>query len=576
MSVNGVHSVQKSVRSVRRALWEVGFFSLFINLLMLTPPLYMLQLYDRVVTSRSQETLLMLTLIVVILFGVMGVLEFVRSRLLIRAGNRLDRMLGAAVFDAMFRLSLERGGGTPQPLHDLASIRQFITGNGPFAFFDAPWIPIYLGVLFLFHPLYGGFAVGAILFQLVVAITNELTTRRPLAESTSRTIASNQTATANLRNAEVIQALGMGTRLRQLWSEQHLAGVGQQSLANDRATIWMNLSKVGRILSQSLMLGLGGYLAITDQISPGMMIAGSIIMGRAMAPIDLMVGSWKGFSSARSAYRRLDELLRHYPPADSSMSLPPPLGALTLEKVVAAPPGRREPVLKGISLSLQPGELLGVVGPSAAGKSSLARVVLGVWPAMAGEVRIDGAAIAQWNRDELGPHLGYLPQDIELFSGSVAENIARFGAVESERVIAAARMAGVHELILALPEGYETPIGAAGAALSGGQRQRIGLARALYGEPRMVVLDEPNSNLDEPGERALVETLQRLRQQQVTVVLITHQAALLRHIDRILVLREGRVWRLGGRDELAAELEQARNGQRRGAPRSPSRPPQQE
>jgi len=553
--------VDNSPKEIKSVLMElkgtflyVGFFSLFINLLMLVPPLYMLQLYDRVVTSRSEDTLIMLTLIVVALFIVMGLLEFVRSRLLVRSGNRMDRLLNHRIFDAMFKMSLIKGGSSSQPLTDLTQIRQFLTGNGTFAFFDAPWIPVYLGLLFLFHPLFGWFAIGAIIFQVIIAFTNEFSTKKLLNAANTQTIASNNYASSNLRNSEVIHALGMGKRLRQLWYDKHAEGLQYQSAASDRASIWMNLSKTSRIMSQSLMLGVGGYLAITDQITPGMMIAGSIIMGRAMAPIDLMVGSWKGFSTARSAYHRLNGLLAQFPNEGNRMSLPAPEGQLSLDKVVAAPPGSREAVVKGVSFSLEAGDVLGIVGPSAAGKSSLARVILGIWPHAAGDVRIDGAAISHWNREELGPHLGYLPQDIELFSGTVAENIARFGEVESEKVIAAAKMAGVHELILELQQGYDTPIGQSGTVLSGGQRQRIGLARALYDEPKLVVLDEPNSNLDEKGEAALLQAVNKLQQNKATVLLITHRSSVLKSVNKMLVMREGALWMFGKRDEVIAEL----------------------
>lgn len=535
-------------------LW-VGLFSLAINLLMLVPPLYMLQVYDRVIASRSLDTLLMLTLVVAFLFAVMGGLELVRSRILVRVGNRLDTLVSGPLYRAMFRRSVASGGQQgAQPLNDLASLRQFLTGNGPFAFFDAPWTPLYLAVLYLFDPWLGGFATLAGIILLVLAIANEKSTQGLLAEAGNEQIRARALADANLRNAEVMHAMGMLPGILGRWSARHHESLAGQSRASDRAGALANASKVLRLFFQSLILGLGALLVLRGEMTPGMMIAGSILMGRALAPIDQMIGSWKGFVGARAAYRRLGELLAQTPEPESPMPLPAPRGEIVLEGVAAAPPGARTAVLKGLDVTIARGEHVGIIGPSAAGKTTLARVLLGVWPAQAGTVRLDGADINHWDRARLGPYIGYLPQDVELFDGTIGENIARFGEVDADAVVAAARKAGVHEMILQLPDGYDTRIGVGGSTLSGGQRQRIGLARALYGAPVLVVLDEPNANLDDSGERALARAIHQLKADGTTLVLISHRQSVLKQLDSLLVLNAGRVSAHGPRHEILQRL----------------------
>jgi ATP-binding cassette subfamily C protein EexD len=533
----------------------VGLFSLFINLLMLVPSLYMLQVYDRVMASRSESTLLMLTLIVVLLFITMGLLEFVRSRMLIRIGTQLDEKLNDRLFNAMFKASLRHPSQThAQALDDLNQIRQFLTGPALFAFFDAPWVPIYIGVLFLFHPLYGSFAVVAAVLLFGLALANEFATKQPLAAANAGAIASRSLVASESRNAEVVHAMGMLGRLRERWMQKHRGYLALQALASDRASVWSNMSKSTRMMLQSLMLGLGGYLAIQFEVTSGMIVAGSIVLGRALAPLDQLIGGWKQFGAARSGYARLQKLLEEVPPEEENMPLPAPQGHLLVDNLVLIPPTGGPPVLRGISFQLNKGEALGLVGPSGAGKSSLARAILGVWPLAAGKSRLDGADIARWNRDDLGPSVGYLPQDIELFAGTIADNIARFGALDAERIVAAAKRAGVHEMILQRPNGYDTQIGPGGATLSGGQRQRIGLARAVYGDPKLVVLDEPNSNLDDAGEAALMSALDALRQLGATVLLISHRPNILMKMDKILVLRDGVVALLGTRNEVLPKL----------------------
>ena len=547
--------LQRALKACRGSFVTVGFFSMFINLLMLVPPLYMLQVYDRVIASRSEDTLFMLTLVVVFLFAVMGLLELVRSRILIRVGNRLDTLVNERLYSAMFRRSvLTQGQQTAQPLSDLTNLRQFLTGNGLFAFFDAPWVPIYLAVLYLFHPWLGAFATVAGIILLSLAIANEKATKSILADANSDHIKAQNLANSNLRNSEVLHAMGMLPGIMGRWAAKHHEFLAKQSRASDRAGALTNASKVLRMLFQSMILGLGALLVLKGEMSPGMMIAGSILMGRALAPIDQMIGSWKGFVSSRGAYQRLNELLTQIPDENRRMSLPAPEGNVAIETVAAAPPGVRMATIRGINFTVDSGEHIGIIGPSAAGKSTLARVLLGIWPPQVGSVRLDGADITQWNRDELGPHIGYLPQDIELFDGTISENIARFGEVDAEKVVAAARKAGVHEMILQLPNGYDTAIGAASGALSGGQRQRVGLARALYGDPVLVVLDEPNSNLDDAGERQLSRAIQQLKQEGVTLFVISHRTSVLKNMDKLLVLKEGQVSMYGPRDEVLAQF----------------------
>jgi ATP-binding cassette subfamily C protein EexD len=507
--------------------------------------------------SRSNETLLMLTLIVVWLFLVMGLLEYTRSGLMIRMGSQLDAKLNRRLYGAMVDYALAKPGqGTAQPMSDLTAVRQFLTGNGLFAFFDAPWMPIYIAVLFLFHPMFGWFAIGAAIILVILAVLNERSTKDLLAEANSESIKANQAAAIQLRSVEVLHAMGMLPALRDRWLSKHLKFLKFQSDASDKAAIWANLSKSLRLLFQSLILGLGAYLAVKNEITSGMLIAGSIIMGRALAPIDQMIATWKQFGSARSAYNRLDKLLEAHPEKAKVMSLPAPKGAVSVEGVVLVPPGAKHPSLINVSFAIGAGEVLGVIGPSAAGKSSLARALMGVWPLANGKVRLDGADLMHYNREELGPYVGYLPQDVELFEGTIAENIARFGEVDADRVVQAAQLAGVHDMILRLPGGYNTLLGNGGVALSGGQRQRIGLARAMYGNPRFVVLDEPNSNLDDAGERALVQAVLNFKQMGTTVVLITHRPGILGVTDKILLLVEGQVKAFGPRDDVLRALQQ--------------------
>lgn len=562
--------LQKALNLCRSSFLIVGFFSLFINTLMLTPSIYMLQVYDRVVTSGSHSTLVMITLIMLLLFITLGSLEWVRSQILVRVSTRLDTLLNTRLFNASFKQSLYTGGvqASAQPLSDMTGLRQFMTGNGLFAFFDAPWLPIYLAVMFVFHPWYGWVGVASAIILVILAVFNEKATQKPLAEANKVSIANTGFVSKNLRNAEVIESMGMLSNIRNIWAEKNKEVLYLQAEASQKAGLITALSKITRLTVQSLILGLGAYLAIEQEITPGLMIAGSILLGRALAPIDLMIGTWKQFIGARGQYNRLNEMLSRIPDDQDRMKLPDPEGTITVEAAIITPPGSKLPVVKNVSFVVAKGDIVGLIGPSAAGKSTLARGILGIWPCVGGKIRLDGADVFTWNREDLGPFVGYLPQDIELFEGTISQNIARFGDVDAEQVVAAAKMAGVHEMILHLPDGYDTVIGANGGALSGGQRQRVGLARALYGNPRLVVLDEPNSNLDDQGDAALAGALKQLKQRGATVLIISHRTSVIASVDKLLVMRDGAITLYGPKDEVLQKMHQMATAQQQAVQRS--------
>ena len=545
-----------SFNDVKSYFIYAGLFSAAVNLLMLVPVIYMLQVYDRVVSSGSYSTLAMLTLLMVALTAALGGFEWVRSMILIAASNRIEKNLRRRVSDATFKRALLTGGAVSnsQPLSDLSSLRQFLTGNGLFAFFDAPWFPIYVFVMFMFHPLFGYAAIFAGIVMVALAYTTEKVTSKKLQDANSQSNWINNQVNGTLKNSEVIAAMGMADDLRHRQEKRFDQVLTLQTDASRSAGLLQSLSKTFRMVMQSLLLGLGALLALRQEISPGMMIAGSLLLGRALAPIDMLVGTWKGFTLARGQYDRLGQLLNQIPKDADTMSLPAPTGKLSAEQVMVVPPGSKNIVVRGVNMELNAGEALGIVGPSASGKSCLARALLGIWPTYSGKVRLDGADIFAWDRTELGPYIGYLPQDIELFDGSISENICRFGDVDPDKVVGAARKAGVHDLILHLPQGYDTVIGGSGGILSGGQRQRIGLARAIYGSPKYLVLDEPNSNLDDQGERELVEAIRRIKSEGATVIIITHRTMVLQCVDKILVMRDGAASHFGPRDQVLAAL----------------------
>ncbi|PWC56488.1 peptidase [Azospirillum sp. TSO22-1] len=545
----------RNLGSCRGALLVAGLLSVFVNLLQLASPLYMMQVYDRVLNSRSEGTLAMLTLITLGMMLVSALLELCRARVLVRTGAILDEELNVRLFDAQFERRL-RAPGAPrtQPLQDLTTLRQFLTGSGLFAFFDAPWAPVFMAVLFLFHPLLGGIALGGGGLLFLLALASEAAARAPLRLANAEAAAGLHAAEVALRHVEVVEAMGMLPGLRRRWQRRHRSMLGYQAQASDRSALLAAASRFTRIALQTALLGTGAYLAIVGAITPGMMIGASILGGKALAPVDAAVAGWNGLVGARMAWRRLAELLEAAPPAPARMALPAPTGRIAFEGVAAVPPGATVPTVRALSFTIAPGEAVGIVGPSAAGKSTLARLLVGVWHPRAGTVRLDGADVAAWPRAALGPHVGYLPQDVALLDGTVAETIARFGDVDPGAVVAAARRAGVHDMILRLPQGYDTLVGDGGAALSGGQRQRLGLARALYGDPALLVLDEPNANLDEEGEAALLAAIAAQKAAGQTLVVVTHRPSVLTAMDTVMVMRDGMIALHGPRAEVLAKV----------------------
>ncbi len=530
-----------------------GLFSLAINLLLLVPPLYMLQVFDRVLASRSVETLVVLTVAAIVALLVMAVLDVLRARLLGAAGAALDRGLGPRVLDGLLAQTARLSGGAYlNGLRDVNTLRTFLGGAGLMALFDAPWLPIFLLVIFLFHPLLGIVALVGAIAMLLLAVLNERLTRKPLERSQVEARRAGRFIDANVRNAEVVNALGMLPAVTQRWAKLNDAALLEQMRANRIGGSLTGWTKFARQFIQLAMLAVGAFLVVAQDVTAGVMIAATILLGRALAPVETLIAGWRSLVEARNAWRRLHDLLAANPPADVGTQLPAPEGRVELEGV-AFRLGDKV-ILRGVSFKLAAGESLGLIGPSASGKSTLARLIVGVWKSAAGVVRLDGADVAAWPRESLGPYLGYLPQDVELFGGTVAENIARLGAPDATEVVRAAQRAHVHELILRLPKGYDTEIGDAGQALSPGQRQRIALARALYGKPRLVVLDEPNANLDHEGEEALSRTLEILKADGVTVVIIAHRPSLLRNVDKMLVLNDGAVASFGPRAEVMARV----------------------
>ncbi|PUE34179.1 type I secretion system permease/ATPase [Limnohabitans sp. Hippo4] len=549
-----------------RTLWELrrefvvaGIFSLVANLLLLAPTLYMLQIYDRVMVSQSTGTLLVVSLITLFFFGVLTFSEWSRTRLLVRTGVRLDEMLSRRLFHASYEAHLNPAVSNPsRAFGDLTELRQFLTGNGIFAFFDAPWTPIYIAVLFLLHPWLGFMSIFFGVVQSVLAWWGNKATKPAQTVASKAQQEVGVYLQSKFRNAEVLESMGMLSSLYRRWAGKHLHALGRSVEAqavSGKVAAW---SKFVRYTQQSFALGGGALLVIQGELSPGAMIAANVLTTRALAPIDLMVGTWGPFLNAREAFGRLKDLLEANPLRDLKPMGVTPQGNVVLKDVVASAPGRETPILKGVSAIMPAGTITVVLGASGSGKSTLARVLLGIWPHTAGEVLLDDQDIRKWDRMELGPHVGYLPQDIELFDGTIAENIARAGKVESEKVIAAAEASGLHNMILRFPKGYDTPMGEAGGLLSGGQRQRIGLARALYGQPALVVLDEPNANLDDEGEAALVRAVQGLKAQNKTVVLISHRPGVVSVADRLLILHEGAVHASGPRDGVLAALQKQR------------------
>ena len=539
--------------SFRREFAVVGLLSLVANLLMLSPTLYMLQVFDRVLISQSQLTLLMLSLIILIFFAVMALAEGIRSRLLVRAGVRFDEALNDRIFRAGFRAELEQSGHNPsQAFSDLTNIRQFLTGNGTIAFFDAPWTPIYIGVMFLLHPILGWLSIFFVTNLVLLAIVSQRVSAKPAAEVSKAELEVNAYLFSKLRNSEVVESMGMLGDLRRRWAGRHQNHVNAQSRAQGISQRMTGLVKFLRTTQQSLSLATGAVLAIQGEITLGSMIAANVLMSRASQPIETIVAISSSFLSTRSAFVRLGSLLESQPEHARGLRTEAPTGQIQLQGLVATAPNRAEPILKALDKNFAAGQFTAIIGPSGSGKSTLARALIGIWPYTEGEVLLDGHPLASWDRAALGPAIGYLPQDVELFEGTIAENIARFGEQDAPKVIDAAQRAGMHDMILRMPRGYDTPIGDAGRVLSGGQRQRIGLARALYGDPRLIVLDEPNANLDDAGDAALIKAIQNLKERHRTVFVITHRLNVLALADRVVLLNNGVVQADGSREAVLA------------------------
>ncbi len=542
-----------ALKRCRGAFIAVAVLSGLLNLLALTGSFYMLEIYDRVLPSRSIPTLVGFSVVALMLFGSQGLLDVIRARILVRVGNHLDEALGRRAFEVLVRLPLRgrRPGESQQPVRELDQVRGFLGGLGPTALFDLPWMPLYLLICFSFHFWIGMTALVGAMILVTLTLATEILSRKPTEAANLAAIQRHTMAEGARRNAEVVHAMGMGPRLALAWSRANDEHRDAQQRAADVAGGLGSISKILRMVLQSAVLGVAAYLVILGEATAGMMIASSILVSRALAPVELAIGHWKGFIGARHSWGQLNRLLDGTPSGDAPMALPRPRATVSVEAVTCVPPDTQRIVVQDASFALKAGSALGVIGPSGSGKSSLARILVGVWEPARGRVRIDGAALDQWDRESLGAHIGYLPQSVELFAGTVAQNIARFAPeADPEMVIAAAKAANIHDLILRLPEGYDTPIGENGGALSAGQRQRVALARALYGDPFFVVLDEPNSNLDAEGEQALTQAILGVRARGGVVVVIAHRPSALAGVDLVLMMAEGRVQAFGPRDEV--------------------------
>ena len=552
--------IRDALIACRQSFVAVAVFSAVANVLMLTPAFFMLNIYDKAVANNSLSTLWVLSFLAIFLFFVLGAMEALRSRVLVAISSRLDRLLAGELHKITFETATRVGShrlGT-QPLTDLNSLRHFLTGTAVFAIFDAPWLPIYLFVLFLFHPLLGWLGVFAAFLLLAIAVINQRKVDPPLEVANELSIANNSATQRALRNSDAVAAMGMLPVIQAQWRERQDNLLSFQEKASNTAGIFNAITKTLRLAVQSAAIAAGAFLVLRQEISPGMLIAGSILVGRALQPVELAVGAWKGFSEAKNQYQRLTKILEVAPQQREKMELPPIAGHVSAKNASVVPPGERRITLQNVTLDIPAGTVCMVVGPSGAGKSTFLKALLGLWPTAAGEIRVDGTEPSKFDRAAFGPQLGYLPQDIELLEGTVAQNITRFGDIDSEAVIAAAHDAGIHDFILSLAEGYETELGPSGAQLSPGQRQRVALARALYRNPKLVVLDEPNSNLDDSGESALHAAIKKLKDGGSTVVIVSHRQGVLPLSDYVLVLTAGKVKNFQSTKELVARIEESK------------------
>ena len=555
MGETATQDFQRIVHACRQAFIGVGIFSAAISLLMLAVPIYMLQIYDRVLSTRSIDTLLALSFMVVTAVFVLGVLDAVRGRMMTRIGIWLDRELAGDMLSSGVRQSLSGDdAGRGQGLRDLASLRNYIAGSGLLPLFDAPFLFVFLAVIFLIHPVLGWVTAAGAIILFLLALANELATRNLIRDANNETMHALNEADIAIRNADVIEAMGLLPSLRRRWQAASSIYLTQQRQANDRAGAITASARFVRLVVQIAILATGAFLVIGGQLTGGAMIAAAIIGTRALAPVEQSIQGWKAFVTAHGAYRRVKHLATATAAVTSPMTLPAPQGQLTVQGLISIPEGSPTPILRDINFDLEPGMALGLTGPSAAGKTTLARHLVGSLKPTRGHVRLDGADLAVWDAADRGRHIGYLPQDVELFTGTVRENIARMDEASDDDIVAAAQLAGVHEMVLSLPKGYDTRISDGGAVLSGGQRQRIALARAVFGRPKLIVLDEPNSNLDAPGEHALIATLDQLRAAGATVILIAHRPNIMSRMDKILVLRDGAVDQFGERDDVLQRL----------------------
>ena len=558
MEAERPHPLTQALAACRRVLVAVALFSACVNLLMLTVPMYMLQVYDRVLTTGNVDTLLALSAMVVVALATFGLLDAVRLRILARAGAWLDRDLGGPVLAGAVAEARRAGGGvSAQGLRDLSTLRAYLGGAGIMPLFDAPWSPVFLAVVFFIHPLLGWIGLCGAVVLFGFALANHRATERKLMEANEASVRALNAADAAIRNADAITAMGMLPALARRWRGTTDRGLDLQTAASDASGGIGAAAKFFRLCLQASMLGVGGYLVLGNQMSAGSIVASAIVLARGLAPLEQLIAAWRSFVAARSAYGRLAGLLDRAPADAARTVLPRPAGRVELDKVTYVPPGRRLPIVRPTTFRLEAGDVLGVVGPSGAGKTTLVRLMVGSLQPTAGHVRLDGADVAVWPDADRGRHVGYLPQAVELFAGTVRDNVARLGAASDDEVLAAARLAGAHETILGLPEGYDTPIGDAGVPISGGQRQRIALARALFGNPALVVLDEPNAHLDGDGEQALAATVRRLREREVTVVVIAQRAGVMALVDKVLVIKQGTMEAFGPRDEILPRLRRA-------------------